>query len=150
MLHKRHLRTLDIVIRHRLVKYRKIARFLDIGYGSEDKPHGVVVESASYVVVATLSQRLILMIASSVGKLRGCYVDDSLSCAGGNLMDKAHKILIGIAESHTPAYAAFKEGGRAGETERDHTLILVPYVDHAVKTLVARLKLIAIEQSIPI
>ena len=59
-----------IVERHHFVEDREIACFLDIGHGTEDEPAGIIVESTADVVVTTLGERLVLVIATTVGELR--------------------------------------------------------------------------------
>ena len=55
------------------------AGLLDICYSTEYQPHGVIIESTADVIVATLCQRLILMIASAVGELCRRDVDNALT-----------------------------------------------------------------------
>ena len=150
MVEQRDFRTRLIVEGDRLGENRHVAGLLDIGDGSEDKPHRVIVETAADVVVAALCERLILVVTSAVGELGGSDVDDAFACPLGNLMDKPDEILIGVAESHPTSDTAFKEGGGAGEAEGNHALILVPDVDHAVKARVARREREASEKIVPI
>ena len=89
------------------------------------------------------------MVATAVGELGGGDVDDALTGAAGHLMHKAHKVLVGIAESHASSYATFKEARRTGEVEGDHTLILVPDVYHAVQSFVTALDGELTEQLVP-
>ena len=49
------------------------------------------------------------MVASSVGKLGSGDVEDALPGAGWYLMDEAHKVLVGVAESHATPDAALEE-----------------------------------------
>ena len=90
------------------------------------------------------------MVAATVGELRGGYVDDTLARTARYLMDKAHQVLVGVAESHASSDATLEERGRAREVEGDHTLILVPDVHHPVEFLVARPHAIDAQQVVPI
>ena len=65
-------------------------------------------------------------------------------------MDKAHEVLVGVAEAHATADAALEERGRAGEVEGDHALVLVPDVHHAVELVVGCLHLIDVKQLVPV
>ena len=113
VLEEGHLGARLIVEGHHLVEDGEVARLLDVGHGAEDEPAGVVVESASDVVVAALGEGLILMVAAAVGELCGGDVDDALTGARGYLMDEAHEVLVGVAEAHATADAALEERGRA-------------------------------------
>ena len=137
MLHQRNLRARLVVKRHRLVKYGKVARFLDISHRSKDKPAGIVIKTAAYIIVAMLCKRLILMITTSVRKLCGGDVDDSFTSPAWHLMHETHKVLIGITESHATSHTTLEETCRTGEIECNHTLILTPNVHHAVEPLIA-------------
>ena len=68
-----------IIPRHHFVKNGEVARLLDIGNRSENKPARVIIETATNVVVASLGKRLILVIATSVGELCGSDVNDALA-----------------------------------------------------------------------
>ena len=70
-----------IVEWHHLVENREVARFLDICHGAEDEPAGVVVESATDVVVAALGKWLILVVAAAIGELCRGDIDDALTGA---------------------------------------------------------------------
>ena len=56
----------------------------------------------------------------------------------GNHMHEAEQILVGVAKPHPPADARLEVRRRPGEVERDHALVGVPGVDHAVDVLVRR------------
>ena len=73
------------------------------------------------------------MVGRSVGELRGRYVQDSLSCAGGDHVHEAQKVLCRVPEAHAASHAAFVVACAAAHVERDHALVLVPDVDHAVE-----------------
>ena len=147
---ERYLRTRLIVVGHRFVQDAEVARLLDVGHRAEDEPHRVVVESAADVIVAAFRQRLVLVVAAAVGELRGGNVDDALAGTSGYLVHEAHEVLVGVAEAHAAADAALKEGSRAGHVERDHALVLVPDVDHAVQLLVAALQHVVVQQAVPV
>ena len=98
-----------VVERHLLGEDGEVARLLDVSHGSEDEPAWIIVESATDVVVAALGEWLILMIAAAVWELGAGNVDDALPCTGGNLMHKAHEVLVGVAEAHASSDAALEE-----------------------------------------
>ena len=145
-----HLSTFLIVKRHHFIENSEVARLLQIGHRSEDEPAWVVVESASDVVVATLGQWLVLVIAAAVGELRRGNVDDALTGSRWYLVDEAHKVLVGVAEAHSPSYAALEEAGASREVEGHHALVLVPDVHHAIELVVARAYVIYTEQTVPV
>ena len=96
-----------------LIQDTEVSRFLDVCHRTEDKPHGVVVEAAADVVVAAFGQRLVLVVASSVGELGRSYVDDSFAGSFRYLMHEAHEVLVGVAETHsTPMPLSKKEAER--------------------------------------
>ena len=68
-------------------------------------------ESAADVVVATLGEGLVLVIAAAVWELRRGDVYYALAGALRHLVNKAHKVLVGVAESHPTANAALEETG---------------------------------------
>lgn len=55
----------------------EVSRLLDVGYGSEDEPARVVVETATDIIVASFGERLILVIAAAVWELGTGDVDDA-------------------------------------------------------------------------
>src|SRR3712207_2275411 len=65
-------------------------------------------------------------------------------------MHKAHEVLITIAESHATTYATLKETGRTAHAEGDHTLVLIPYIDHPIELFVRALYRINTQQTVPI
>ena len=69
VLEERDLSAGLVVEGHHLVEDGEVARLLDISHRTEDEPAGVVVETTANVVVATLGQGLILVIAAAVGEL---------------------------------------------------------------------------------
>ena len=64
-------------------------------------------------------------------------------------MDKAHEVLVRVAEAHATAYTTLEEGGRTREVERNHALVLVPDVDHAVEACIATAQYETVEQLVP-
>ena len=134
----------------RFVEYAEVAGLLDVCDGAEDEPERVVVESAAYVVVAALGERLVLVVAPSVGELRRCYVDYPFAGALRDLVHEAHEVLVGVPESHSAAYPALEERCAAGHVESDHALVLVPYVDHPVQPGVTAAEAEAAEQVVPV
>ena len=111
VLHQRHFRAGFVIERHHLVKYAEVTCLLYICNGSEDQPHRIVVETASDIVVSTLCQRLVLVVAASVRELCRCYVYDTLTRSFRYLVHKSHEVLVGIAEAHSAADAALEERG---------------------------------------
>ena len=65
-------------------------------------------------------------------------------------MNKAHKVLVTVAEAHTTAYTTLEEACATREVESNHTLVLVPDVNHTVELVVARAYIIYIKQGIPV
>ena len=94
-------------------EYREITCLLEISGSTEDEPTGVVVESTTNVVVSTLGERLILMIASAIGELCRGDIDDALTGTTGHEMHKSDKVLIGVTESHTTSHSTLEERSRA-------------------------------------
>jgi hypothetical protein len=128
----------------------EISRLLDIGYGSEDEPARVVVETATDIVVATLGEWLILVIAAAVWELSAGDVDDALAGTGRYLMNETYEVLVGITEAHASADTALEEACRTRHAEGNHTLILVPDVHHAVELIVSALHGEDVQQVIPV
>ena len=88
-----------VVERHLLSEDREVARLLDIGYGTEDEPARVVVETATDIVVAAFGERLILVVAAAVRELGAGDIDDALAGTGRYLMNETYEVLVGIAEA---------------------------------------------------
>ena len=85
-----------------------VAGLLDVGSNGEYHPERVVREVAADISVALLCEGLVLVVASAVGELSRSDVDETLSCALGNLMYKAEDILIGVTEAHASADTALE------------------------------------------
>ena len=109
MLEEGLLATRLVVEGNRFGKDGEISCFLEISGCTEDEPARVVVESATNVVVSTLGERLILMIATTVGELCRGDVDDTLTGTAWYEMYKTHEILVGVAESHTASNSTLEE-----------------------------------------
>ena len=90
------------------------------------------------------------MVSAAVLKLGGSDIEDTLSCAIRDQMYETEQILAGITEAHASADAGFKVGSRTGHIEGDHTLILVPYVDHAIQFFFGRRYGEMGEQAVPV
>ena len=150
MLEERYLCSWLVVEGHHLIEDGEVARLLDVGNCAEDEPARVVVETTANVVVAAFRERLVLVIASAVGELCRSNVDDALAGTFGNLMDKAHEVLVGVAEAHAASDPTLEERCRAAHAECHHALVLVPDIHHAVEFRVARLHLIDVEQTVPV
>ena len=150
VLEQRHFRTFFVVEGDGLIQDTEVSRFLDVCHRTEDKPHGVIVEAAADVVVAAFGQRLVLVVASSVGELRGGYVDDSFAGSFRYLMHEAHEVLVGVAETHSTTDAALEERGGTGHVEGNHALILVPDVHHAIQLFFVGLHDVDVQQAVPV
>ena len=150
VLEQRHFRTFFVVEGDGLIQDTEVSRFLDVCHRTEDKPHGVIVEAAADVVVAAFGQRLVLVVASSVGELGRSYVDDSFAGSFRYLMHEAHEVLVGVAETHSTTDAALEERGGTGHVEGNHALILVPDVHHAVQFFFVGLHDVDVQQAVPV
>ena len=75
------------------------------------------------------------MVCASVLKLCCGDVEDALSGTIRDQMNETEQILTGITESHATSDAGLKIGSGTAHVEGNHTLILVPYVHHAVELL---------------
>ena len=82
------LRTWLVVEGYHLVEDGEVACLLDIGHRTKDEPAGVIIETTTNVVVTTLGEGLVLVIATTIGELRRCDIDDALTSARWNLMEK--------------------------------------------------------------
>ena len=67
-----------------------------------------------------------------------------------NQMYETEQILTGITETHTTADSGFVIGSGTGHVESNHTLILVPGVDHTVDFLVSGIYRVACQQLFPV
>ena len=112
-----------------------VAGLLDVGGSTCNQPQRIIVETASDIRVALFGERLVLMVSTSVLKLCGGDIEDTLSCAIRDQMNETEQILTGITESHAASDAGFIIGSGTAHVEGNHTLILVPDVYHAVKLL---------------
>ena len=65
-------------------------------------------------------------------------------------MHEAKQVLVGIAEAHAASHARLVVGGGTGHVERDHALVLVPDVDHAVELFVAGIDAVGGQQFGPV
>ena len=84
---------------------RPIAGLLEVGAGGQDQPERIVVEVSSDRGVASLGQRLVLVVGAAVLLLDGGHVQDPLSGSLGDLMHATQQILVGIPEAQAPADA---------------------------------------------
>ncbi len=150
MLEQRRLIVRIVVERHLLVEDRKIAGLFDVCGYAQDQPQRVVVEAAADVVVTALRQRLVLVVSAAVGELSGRDVDDALAGTFRDLMDEAEQILVRVPEAHASPDTGLEVRCTARHVERDHALVGVPDVDHAVELLVRRLDLVHPEQAVPV
>ena len=133
-----------------LIENGEISGLFDVGGASGNQPERVIVEAASDIHVSFLGQRLILVICASVFKLGSSDIEQTLSCAVRNQMNEAEQILAGITEAHTTAGAGFEVGCRTGHVEGNHTLILVPDVDHASQFFICTGERIFCQQAFPV
>ena len=89
MLHEgRHI-VLIAVKRHAFLQNRPVACFAQVCVYTGNEPERVVVEAAADGKVAFLCERLVLVIGAAVRELRGGDVENALSRAFGDDMDKA-------------------------------------------------------------
>ena len=138
-----------VVVGHHLVQNAPVAGLLDVCGNGENEPQRVVGEVAADVSVALFGEGLVLVIAAAVRELGGSDVDDTLSCPVGDLVNEAEHVLVGVAEAHAASDAALEVGSGAGEVERNHALVLVPDVDHAVYLVVRRVNVEDTEELVP-
>ena len=89
MLHEGRRIVLIAVKRHAFLQNRPVACFAQVCVCTGNEPERVVVEAAADGQVAFLCERLVLVIGAAVRELRGGDVENALSCAPGNDMDKA-------------------------------------------------------------
>ena len=149
VLHQTHLCTRFVIPWYHLVQDTIITCLADVRCCTEDQPHRVVIETAADIVVTAFGERLVLMVTASVGELRRSDINDTLTSTGRDLMHEAYEVLVRIAETHATTYSALEERCRTAHAERDHTLVLVPNIDHAVQTLITALYMIFAKQLIP-
>ena len=90
------------------------------------------------------------MIGGAVGPLDGSDVDDPLPGPVRCHVDKAQKILTGIPEAHAPSGAGLIEACGAGHIEGDHTLVLVPGVDHPGELFIGAVQSVDAKQAFPV
>src|ERR1017187_11008996 len=91
-----------VVELHRLLEDAPIPGLFQVRGDADDEPVRIVVEAAANVVVASLGQRLVLVVGSAGRQLRGCQVKDAFTGARWNHVDKAQQILVRIrSEEHT-------------------------------------------------
>ena len=83
-----------VVKRNRLVQDAKITCLAQVTANSEYQPHRVVIEPAAYAVIAAFGQRLVLVVATAVGKLGRCDIYDTFAGTLRNLMYKTYQVLI--------------------------------------------------------
>ena len=140
MLKQRPLRARPVVEGHRLVQNAAVARFAQIGGGAGDEPQRVVVKAGAHVGVASFGQRLVLVVGAAVLKLNGGNVENAPARAVGDQMNESEQILAAVAKAHAAPGSALKIAGAAAHVERDHALVLVPHVHHAVQPVVFALE----------
>ena len=139
-----------VVKRNRLVKNAEITSFAQVAAYSEYEPHRIVVESAADTVISALGKRLVLMVASAIGKLGRCDIYYALAGTLRNLMHESNQVLVGVTESHASANAALKERCATREAEGNHALVLVPDIDRTVHSVISALDIEDAEQIIPV
>ena len=88
------------------------------------------------------------MVSTAVLELGGSDINDTLSCTVRNQMYETEQILTGITETHTTADSGFVIGSGTGHVESNHTLILVPGVDHTVDFLVSGIYRVACQAAV--
>ena len=140
---------LVVVIRYHSIQNGVVTGFLDVCSYGQDHPQRVVREVAADLVVALLSQRLILVIASAVFQLCGSQIDQTLSCSVRNLVYEAQQVLVGVTEAHTTTDTALEVRSGTRHVKGNHALILVPDVDHTVHLVIRSLDAVLGQQCIP-
>ena len=150
MLKQRLCKAVVVVKVHWLVQNRVVARFAQVGVHGGNQPQRVVVEAGADIHIALFRQGLVLVVGASIGELGGGNVQNTLPRAGGDQMHKAEQILTGIAEAHAAAGAALIIAGRTAHVEGDHTLVLVPDIDHAVEFFIAAFDRVGGQQAVPV
>src|SRR5665647_2350506 len=90
------------------------------------------------------------MIATSVGKLSGSYINNSFTGPFRDLMNKTCKVLVGITETHSTSDARFKERSRTRKAEGYHALILIPDVYHSVKFIITGINSVYTQKVVPV
>ena len=133
-----------------LVENREISGLFEVGGTSGDQPERVIVEAASDIHVSFFRQWLVLMVCASVFKLGSGNIEQTLSCAIRDQMNEAEQILAGVTEAHAAAGAGLKVGCGTGHVEGNHTLILVPDVDHASQFFICTGERIFCQQAFPV
>ena len=131
MIHQRSSYAHIVVKRNHLGQDGGITGLSYVSTGTCNEPQRIIVEAAANIGVALLGQRLVLMVSAAVLELGGSDIDDTLSCTIRDQMNETEQILAGITESHAAAGTGFIIGSGTGHVEGNHTLILVPDVDHA-------------------
>ena len=96
---ERLLAARPVLVDHRLVQDRHVARFLQVGGHAQDQPQRVVVEAAAYGIVAALSQRLILVKSAAALELGRGQVENAFS---GARRDHVHETQQVLVESRKP------------------------------------------------
>ncbi|MNO32640.1 hypothetical protein D3C76_226370 [compost metagenome] len=138
------------VKRNLLIQNRIVAGFLDVGSCSRDQPERIIIEAGADFVVAFFGERLVLVIRAAVFELGSGDIQNTLSGTLRDLVHEAEQVLVGVTEAHAAANPGFEIGSGTGHVERNHTLVRIPDVNHAVKLLVAALNLIFGQQVIPV
>ena len=138
-----------VLVDHRLVQDRRIARFLEVRGHAQDQPQRVVVEAAADRIVAALGQRLVLVERAAALELGRSQVQDSLPGSRRDHVDEAQQILGGVTETHAAANTRLEEGCRTGHVKGHHALVGIPEVDHAIGVFVGRLHLVGRQQLAP-
>ena len=133
-----------------LVENREISGLFDVGGTSGDQPERVIVEAASDIHVSFFCQWLILMVCASVFKLGSGDIEQTLSCAIRDQMNEAEKILAGVTEAHATAGTGLEVGCGTGHIEGNHTLILIPDINHASQLFICTGECIFCQQAIPV
>ena len=150
MIHQRSSYAHIVVKRNHLGQDGGIAGLSYISTGTCNEPQRIIIEATADIGVAFLGQRLVLMVRTAVLELGGSDINDTLSCTVRNQMYETEQILTGITETHTTADSGFVIGSGTGHVESNHTLILVPGVDHTVDFLVSGIYRVACQQLFPV
>ena len=97
-----------------------------------------------------LREGLVLVVGAAGRELGRGDVEDPPAGPLGDHVHEPQQVLVRVAEPHAAPDARFERRGRARQVERDHALVGVPHVDHAVDVLGRRGDLQRAEQVVPV
>ena len=113
-----------------------ITGFFYVCTDCSNEPQRIVIKTTSDIQIAALGQRLVLMVSTAVLHLGSGDIENSCTGTFRDQMYEAKKILTGITEAHAAACSGFKIRSGSGHVKCNHTLILVPDINHTGKFFV--------------